>query len=106
MRRRLQENQYSKQAYFFGITSLILFLVQGALRWTKMVSDSNSDHNLPSFLAWVTLLLLFFTSVACIINAIRSRSETKNFKQMAGAVLAIGSLIFIIKVIIDTLSKA
>ena len=97
MRHKNSDTPFSHKAYYFGLISLVLFFVQGILKYTKTMSDRNAEiAKLPDFLLWLTLLVLLFTSLLCIFNAVRGIKETKTFKGIMGTLLAIGSLIFLL----------
>jgi len=103
---KISKTPNSKKAYYFGLVSLILFGVQGALKWSKAVNAHNSTKaKLPDFLLWTTLLLLLFTASLCIINGIRSIKEQTNLKKMVGLILAIGSIAYIIFIARDVVVK-
>jgi len=102
MRKKISETPNSKRAYYFGLVSLILFFVQGVLKWSKTISTQNpSKAKLPDFLLWTAILMLLFTASFCIISAIRSFKEERTPKSVLGWVLAIGCLAFLIFVVIS-----
>lgn len=96
---------YSNRAYYFGLISLVLYFVQNVLQWTKMINDrNNQEGKLPDFLLWITLLVLLFSCVATIYNALRSIKERKTFKGIVGFILAIACFLFVVFMIIGSIT--
>ena len=99
MRRKIGETPNSNRAYYFGLISLVLFFVQGILKYTKTVSDRNAEGStLPDFLLWITLILLLFKAFLCILNGVRSSREKRTFKGVMGWIFGVSALVFLISV--------
>jgi len=102
MPRKISDTPNSDRAYYFGLISLVLFFVQGVLKWSRAIKDqNNAEAMLPDFLLWTAILMLLFTASFCIISAIRSFKEERTLKSVLGWVLAIGCLAFLIFVVIS-----
>ncbi|MFT5891593.1 MAG: hypothetical protein ACI9Y7_001698 [Dokdonia sp.] len=93
------ENLYTKRAYYFGVIALISYLVTSMLQGVKRLTNTN----VPEVL-FITILLVFvFCGIACLYTIIKARNEANSFKKVIATMLAIGSFVYILLLIKETL---
>ncbi len=71
MRRLNTETLHTKQASYFGIVSIVSYLIFNAVR----VTYRYTDYPLPKIIFIASLLLFILTSIFSFIHALKSRRE-------------------------------
>lgn len=93
------ENPYSRRGYYFGVLSLISFLVISLLQGVKRITDTK----VPLVLFITILAVCVFCGIACVYNSIKGRKEVNSFKKIIAIILAIASFMYILFLIKETL---
>lgn len=92
---------YTKRAYYFGLIALISFLVARGLVSVQKLTETS----LPASLIIVIIIVSVFCSLACIYSAYKGRKESGTFKKVIAMLLAFGSIVYIILLIIEALKN-
>ena len=91
------EHIYTKRAYYFGIIALISFLIMRSLVGIKMLTRTA----VPSVLLLFVLTISVFCCVTCVYMMYKARKESRSFKKIVAILLAIGSVVYIVGLIIE-----
>jgi len=91
------EQRYTKRAYYFGVLALISFLVISLLQGVKRLLDTK----VPLVLFITILTVCVFCGLTCVYTIIKARKESTSFKKVVATFLAIGSVVYIVALIIE-----
>lgn len=72
-----KQNHHIKQAYYFGNTALIAFLVLNATLWAYKYTDDV----LPKIIIGFTLILFITTNFLCVRNGLKASKEIIAFSK-------------------------
>jgi hypothetical protein len=74
MRRLDTETTHTRQASYFGLITLLTFLVLNV----TVLAHRYTDYILPKTVVSITILLFLVTSTLCLFHAVRSRREPRS----------------------------